>query len=303
MKDITQQLQGVFVPMITPMDDREDLDEEGVRRFTQWLVDQGVNGIYPASGCGEVWKLSVAEKQSLMDIVIEQAKGKLLVLCGTGAGSTRETIDLTQYAQEKGADAVVIWPPYHMGRAYTEDAIHDHYLTVANAVDIPIVVYDSPEITGYPLSVDLTKRLAEIENVVGLKDSTGDVNKFARTIQAVGDRIAVLQGWDSLLLSSLPLGAPGAVLSAANVCPGLIIDLIQDFQNGDIQAARQRHQQLITFISSGPWQTDQFQAMKEVLNMLGLPGGRIRKPWFSTPFTPAQKEELAGSLRVLGLIE
>ena len=302
MKPFSEKLHGVFVPMITPMDDNQNLDEAGARKFTKWLVEQSVQGVYPCSGCGEVWKLSSAERKTLMDIVIGEAGGKTLVLPGTGAGSTREVIQLNEYAREAGADAVVVWPPYHMGTCYTEDAIFDHYQTIAQAVDIPLVVYDSPEITGYPLSVEETQRLADVDRSVGVKESTGDMHKFARTMSLVGDRIAMLQGWDTLLLGSLILGAPGAVLSSANVCPRHLVDLLEDFEGGNHAAARGKHEQLLAFVGSGPWQLDQFQSMKEILGILGLPGGRIRKPCFSPPFSAQQKDELAASARAMGLL-
>ncbi len=303
MKPLGTRLKGVIVPMVTPMNERGDLHEQGVRDLVGWLSEQGVTGIYPASGCGEVWKLSAAERNKLLDIAIEVAGADVLVLPGTGAGSTREAVALTQAAAQKKADGVVVWPPYHMGDAYTEDAIFDHYLTIVTAAEIPVIIYDSPEITGYPLSIELVARLAELDNIVGIKDSTGNLANFAQLLRLLGDRIAILQGWDNLLLGSLAMGSPGAVLSAANVCPRLLVDLVDDFQRGNVTAAREKHGQLLTFIASGPWQTDQFQAMKELLGMLGLSCGAIRKPWFSLPFSADQKQELADSLKILGLLK
>lgn len=112
----------------------------------------------------------------------------------------------------------------------------------------------------------------------------------------------MLQGWDSLLLGSLILGAPGAVLSSANVCPRHLVSLIEDFQGGNHAAARRKHEQLLAFVGSGPWQLDQFQSMKEILGILGLPGGRIRKPCFSPPFSTRQKDELAAAAKTMGLL-
>jgi 4-hydroxy-tetrahydrodipicolinate synthase len=300
---IVEKLRGVFVPMITPMDQSERVCEESLARFTVWLVESGVSGVYPASGCGEVWKLSIDERKRLIDVVVDAADRKSLVLPGAGAGATREAIELSLYAQEKGADGVVVWPPFHMGTAYTEDAIFDHYETIAMATDIPIIVYDSPEITCYPLSVELTDRLADIESIVGVKESTGDLDKFARLLRVAGDRISIMQGWDSLLLASLSLGSPGAVLSSANVCPRLVVEIVNAFERGDLESAREKHYSLLSFISSSPWRTDQFQAMKELLNILGLDGGIIRKPWFSLPFGSEDKEMLAESLRSIGMID
>jgi len=169
-------------------------------------------------------------------------------------------------------------------------------------VDIPIIVYDAPEITGYPLSVELVARLAEIETIVGIKDSTGDLDKFAQQFQMVSDSIAILQGWDSLFLAALAMGSPGAILSAANVCPRILVELYQDFQKGNFDEAREKHAKVIQLVGSDLWCADQFQSMKVGLNLLGLPGGSVRKPWFSMPFTEDQKHDLREILTKLDLL-
>ena len=111
MKEMSRRLTGVIVPMVTPFDEKENLDENALRQLTRWLIDRRVTGVYPESGCGEVWKLSLEERLRVIEIVGEEAKGKTLFIPGTGAGSTRETIALTQHAGENGADACVVWPP------------------------------------------------------------------------------------------------------------------------------------------------------------------------------------------------
>lgn len=303
MKEASARLKGVIVPMVTPFDACGDVDETALRRLTRWLVARGVHGVYPGSGCGEVWKLTVPERQRLIDTVVAEAGGKAMVMPGTGGGSTEEAILMTRYARDKGCDAVVIWPPYFMGDAYSDAAIFDHFRTIARAVEIPIVVYDSPEITGYPLSPALVVRLAELETVVGIKDSTGSMDKFVREFSQVAESIAVLQGWDTLFLAALAIGSPGAVLSSANVCPELLVGLYEDFHAGDLAAARRKHTQLVSLVSTQPWAADQFQSMKVCLNMRGVDVGAIRKPWFSVPFTAAQNEELRCTLRALELID
>lgn len=297
--ELKARLNGVTVPMITPMSDDEDLCEAGTRQFTRFLIENGVAGVYPASGCGEVWKLSGDERQRMMDIVLDEAEGRALVIPGTGGGSTREAIVMTEYARDRGADAVVVWPPYFMGTAYNDDAIFNHFESIAHAVDVPTIVYDAPEITGYPLSHDLVDRLADIDAVVGIKDSTGDMDGFVRRLERVGERISVLQGWDSLLLASLATGSSGAILSSANVCPRLVVEIVEAFRRGDLVQARTQHAQLMAFISSGPWQSDQFQAMKQLLVMQDIQAGVIRRPWFTQPFSSDQNRELQDSLNAL----
>ena len=274
-----------------------------MRQLTRWLIDRRVTGVYPESGCGEVWKLSLEERLRVIEIVGEEAKGKTLFIPGTGAGSTRETIALTQHAGENGADACVVWPPYFAGSAYSDDAIIDHFKTVADAVGMPIVAYDATEITGYPLSADLVERLANIDQIVGVKDSTGDLDKFADELHRAGDRIAMIQGWDTLFLASLAIGAPAGIMSSANVCPELLLAMVEDVKAGRIKAAREKHDKLIALVCSKAWVEDQFQSMKECLKMLGVPVGQVRKPWFAEPFSETKKQDLAAALRNIGLLE
>ena len=241
MKAMASRLTGVIAPMVTPFDDNEDFDERATRDLTRWLVEQGVQGLYPGSGCGEVWKLSLSERKRLIDVVVEAAEGKVLVLPGTGAGSTREAIHLAQYAKDNGADAAVVWPPYFAGEAYSDDAIFDHFKTVA-----------------------------------------------------------MIQGWETLFLPSLAVGSPAGITSAVNVCPRLMARMYKAVRAGDIQAARDVHAGLISLVCAEPWVTDQFQAMKEGLRMLGVPVGSVRRPWFSAPFTDEQKQELRSRMAALG---
>jgi len=303
MKKMSEKLRGVIVPMVTPFDENEDVDENGVRELSQWLIARGVTGLYPESGCGEVWKLSFEERLRIIEVVGEEARGKALFIPGTGGGSTRETIEVTLHAKDNGADACVVWPPYFAGAQYSDDAIVDHFKTVADATKLPIIAYDATEITGYPLSADLVERLADIDEIVGIKDSTGDLDKFADELHRVGEKIAMIQGWDTMLLACVAIGSPAGIMSSANVCPRFVVDMYDDFQRGDTEAAREKHDKLIALVCCPTWVADQFQAMKECLILQGVPAGRVRKPWFSTPFSDKQIRALAEALRNMGLLE
>ena len=244
MKGMSDKLRGVIVPMVTPFDENEALDERAMRELSRWLIARGVTGLYPESGCGEVWKLSFQERLRIIEVVGEEAKGKALFIPGTGGGSTRETIALTQHARDNGADACVVWPPYFAGAQYSDDAILHHFKTVA-----------------------------------------------------------MIQGWDTMFLASLAIGAPAGTMSSANVCPELLLAMMDDLGKGQTQTAREKHEKLIALVCSRAWVEDQFQSMKACLAMLGVPAGRVRKPWFALPFSDAQKEELAGALRNMNLIK
>ena len=303
MNKPTSLLAGVMVPMVTPLDDNDQLNEEGLRIYTEWLIEQRVQALYPCSGCGEFWKLTESERKTVAEIVIQTAAGRVPVLPGSGGGSTREAIFWTQHALDSGADGVVIWPPYFAGPAYSDDAVFDHFHTITQAVDIPIVLYNSPGATGYSLSPMLVARLADIDNIVGLKDSSGDIYRIVRVLSMVDDGFLVYQGWDGLLLPSLAVGALGSVNCTSNVCGRIVVDLIQDFTNGDRANAQRKHMQLLSFVSTPAWQTDELQGIKECLNLLGIPAGKIRRPWFTTPFTAEQKGQLAAALKALGLLD
>ena len=265
------RLKGVNVPMITPFNSDESLDEEALRSLTEYLIENGVHGLFPNSSVGEKAKLSKDEMKRVMSIVVDQANGRIPVTPGTGDVSTRSTIELTRYAKDVGADAAVVIEPYYYRP--TSDAIYEHYKSISESVDIPLVIYDAPVFTGYSLSTDLILRLAEIENIIAMKDSTKDMVRFLTLLDSVGEKISLLQGITKLFLPSLFMGSPGGFVGGGNVIPRLTVELYDSFQKGDYKKAIQLNKQLLAVFSTcekyGTFPSG-FKAAMEILELLSM---------------------------------
>ncbi len=293
------KLKGLIVPVITPFKENGDLDEETLRQFIKWLIEQGMHGLYPLGACGESPRLTFQEKKMVIDITIDEVKGKIPVLPCTDHGSLRETLELTKYAKEAGANGAVIIPPTFMGaKLPNEDILFDYFKTICTQVDIPVMVYD----TAYPISLTLMERLADLPNIVALKDSANDFMKIVSEIALIGEKIGIFPGEEHMLLPSLLLGASGMVGSGLNIFPRLMLDIYNDFKNGQLKEALEKHNKLIPL-----WRFlydprhDEHHVVKEALSLIGKPVGAPRKPYFNPPLSNEEKDQLKRLLKLAGL--
>jgi 4-hydroxy-tetrahydrodipicolinate synthase len=204
---------------------------------------------------------------------------------------------LTQLAQKAGVDAVSILTPFFVSP--NEDELYDHYRAVAEATDLPVLLYSNPGRTGVNLSPDLLARLSEIENVVGIKDSSGDLQLTAAYIRATPPEFAVLMGRDSLILAGLLYGAQGAIAATANVVPALVARIYDRFKAGDLDAAKQAQDILMPLRLAFSWGTFPV-VVKEALNLMGLEAGPVRGP--AGPMTQEKRTQLLTVLRDLGIV-
>lgn len=295
------KIEGIIIPMVTPFDRNEEVDEPALRRYTDWLIRQGVHALFTGSGCGEVWKLTTEQKKRMLEVVVEAAAGRVPVLMGASEGSTRATIELTRFSRQCGANGCILWPPYFAGAGYSDDTIVDHFRAVADASDIPVILYDAPEMCGYSMSADLIVRLAEIESIVGLKDSSGQVASFLHKMTLTRGRLAMFQGWDILLLPSLLMGADGGISSRANVAPRFMVELYAKARAGAVAEAQAMQVKLQALCTSKLLKVDLWQMMKTGLALQGMPVGDVGRPRFSPPFGEAAVAELRQRLKDLGV--
>lgn len=288
-------LEGVIVPMLTPFTDDEEIDEEALRHLTNWLIDNGVHGLFPNSSMGEFAKLFVEERKRVIDIVVDETNGRVPVVAGTGDVSTKIVMDITGHAKDAGADAVVVVSPYY-GEP-VEEALFDHYKFINDNIDVPIVVYDIPMCTGYSLKPELVARLSELENVVAFKDSSGNMNKVLWTIQFTGGKISILQGFETLFVPTLLMGAHGGILGTANWCPRFMVDMYDTFKRGEIKEAAEMQKKLLqafTILNENNISAKQAAAMQ------GISLGIQRKP--CPPLKVGQEEAVRKSLMKLGVL-
>ena len=230
-------MRGIIVPILTPMNEDESVNEGELRSQVRRMIDAGIHGIFAFGTNGEGYALSDAEKERVLTAVVDEVRGRVPVYAGTGCITTTDTVRLSRRAQELGADALSIVAPFYA--AASQDELYDHYMAVAEAVDLPIVLYNIPMRTGNALEPATVARLSEVDNIVGAKDSSGDWENLKAYIDLTRDKdFAVLSGNDSLILKALQYGAKGSIAGCANVYPKNMVDIYENFMRGDLEAAQ-----------------------------------------------------------------
>ncbi|HUT55974.1 MAG TPA: 4-hydroxy-tetrahydrodipicolinate synthase [bacterium] len=288
--------EGTLTALITPM--REGaVDEDALRRLVDWQIGEGIHGLVPSGTTGESSTMSYAEHERVVELVVEQAGGRVPVLAGTGSNSTWETIKLTRHAAEAGAQGALLITPYY--NRPTQEGLYRHFETVAKAVDIPIVLYNVPSRTGVNLLPETVGRLSRIDNIIGLKDAAGSIKQTLDTLEACGGELVLLSGDDFANLSLLSIGGKGAISVTANVAPALSAELYNAWEQGDADRARELQQKLhplnhAMFLETNPI------PVKWAAHRLGLCGDEIRLPL--TVLTEQYRPKVEKAMKDLGLI-
>jgi len=295
---IVLEPNGIIAPVVTPFDSREELNESVYRKLIGFLLDSGIHGIFVAGSQGEFWALSKEEKSKLFEITIDEVNGRVPVYAGTGAESTKEVVELTRMARDVGADAVSIITPYFVKP--DSEGLFEHYKIVATSVDIPVVVYVNPARTGgVTLGPDYLAKLGqECSNVVGIKDSSGDLSVTLEYIARCGKRISVLAGRDSIIFHTLVSGGRGAVSACANVIPRLLVSLYDSARKRDYEIGlelQKKVSRLRLAFELGVFP----EVIKDAANAMGFDVGHCRMP--VTRLKPENKSKLVDILRDLGV--
>lgn len=293
------QIEGIITAVVTPFDETENVDEQGFRKIINYLVESGVNGLFPVGSQGEFFALVKEEKKKLIDIAVEEARGRVFVMPNTGAISTRESIELSEYAEKAGADCVSIITPFFISP--TQEELYEHFKAICHSVTIPVLCYNNPGRTGgVALTPATLARLAEeLPNFAGIKDSSGDLTQVAEMIRLCPPDFKVIIGRDTLIYGALTYGAAGAIAATANVAPKLVVGIYRAFKAGDYDKARQYQGELAPLrmafgLGSFP------VVMKEALTIMGLPAGRCRRP--IQPLSEEKRAQLREILVKMGII-
>ena len=272
--------EGIFPPHITPFLKNEEIDEKSLRSLVHFWLDSGCAGLVSCASNGEGPYMTREERRRVLQIVVEEVNGKASVIAGTGAPSTRETIFLTEDAKDVGADAVLIVSPYYFKPDSRE--LFEHYSSLINSTNIPVIVYNVPKFTGYNLDPAVVVRLVEeYDQVVGVKDSGGSIGQISELIDRVGNRISVLAGTADIVLPCLIMGGRGGVPAVANVAPKLCVDLYNHFKQNEIERAREVQMKVLDLNGVLVKRFNQISAIKEAMNQLGKPAGYPRRPSLS----------------------
>src|SRR5947208_518765 len=231
------QIRGIIPPVATPMQANEDLDLPRLEWFLDRLIAGGVHGIFVLGTNSEFYGLDENEKQQVIATTVAHVRGRVPVFAGTGAETTREAVRLTKMAEREGANGVSVITPYFVNPSQQE--IADHFRRIAENTALPVILYNNPGTCGgVKIEVDTVGRLAEIPNILGIKDSSGDLQNTNEYLRVVPDRFSVLQGRDTLIFQSMMFGARGAVPATANVAPKILVDIYESFIRGDHAAAK-----------------------------------------------------------------
>ena len=297
MTQLAQNIQGSIVAIVTPMFEDGGVDWKSLEKLVEWHIQQGTHSIVAVGTTGEASTLSMEEHIKVIQEVIRVANKRIPIIAGTGANSTREAIELTQAAKDVGADAALLVTPYY--NKPTQEGLYQHYKAIAEAVEIPQILYNVPGRTGVDMQNETVIRLADVKNIVGIKDATGDIPRGKALIDGLNGKIAVYSGDDPTAWELILLGAKGNISVTANVAPKQMSEVCEAALAGEQAKAQDLNQQIanlhnILFCESNPI------PVKWALHEMGYMGTGIRLPL--TPLAEQYREPLRNGLKVAGII-
>lgn len=292
------KLRGSLVALVTPFTaGGRRVDLPALRRLVEFHVRHGSAGLVPCGTTGESATLTHEEHRTVIRETVRSARGRIPVIAGTGSNNTAEAVAMTRAAERDGADATLQITPYY--NKPTQRGLEAHFLAVARATRLPVILYNIPGRTGVNMEPDTVARLAEVRNIVGIKEASGNLEQMARIVARCGERFTLLSGDDALTLPILSLGGEGVISVVANLAPGEVSDLIGAFQRGDIARARTVHERLLPltralFVETNP------VPVKAALGLMRLCRPDLRLPL--VPLLPASLAALKAALRRHGLV-
>ncbi|HOI39608.1 MAG TPA: 4-hydroxy-tetrahydrodipicolinate synthase [Methanobacterium sp.] len=296
------KLEGTTVAMVTPFTTEDKVDEEGMRENMNYLLERGVNGLLAAGTTGESATITHQEQKKMMEILVDEVKGKVAAVAGAGSNSSKEALGLVKHAEDVGADyALVITPYYNKPQPH---GLYEHYKMLSESTDIPIIAYNVPSRTGTDIDVETIGKIAQLDTIVALKEANPDLDKVSQIIQKidqldVSDKFMVLSGNDNLTLPMISQGCKGVISVVGNVDPARMSEMVKKALDGDFEGAKDLHYVLydlmkVLFVESNP------VPAKTALNMIGRPAGHVRMPL--APLKSESQDKLKKVLLDLQLI-
>lgn len=271
------EIKGIIPPMITPINDDGSINEQELRRQVERLIKAGVHGLFVLGTNGEGYILSDKEKEKVLTVVIDETKGRVPIYAGTGGVGTKETIRLSKMAESLGTDVLSIITPWFAKAS--DDELFEHYKAVASSVHLPVIIYNIPARTGNSISVSLVARLSEIDNIVGVKDSSGNFDNMLQYIERTREsKFNVLSGNDSLILWNLLAGGNGGIAGCANVYPENMVAIYENFIAGDLESAKRAQDAIRSFRNCFRFGNPN-TIVKTAVELLGYPVGKCRAPF------------------------
>ncbi|MFN7249832.1 MAG: 4-hydroxy-tetrahydrodipicolinate synthase [Anaerobacillus sp.] len=282
----------LLTAMVTPFDQEGKIDFEATRVLVNYLIDNGTDGIVVAGTTGESPTLSIEEKAELFAFVVEVVSGRATVIAGTGTNCTATSIHLTEIASKAGVDGIMLVAPYY--NKPNQEGLYLHFKTIAASTHLPVMLYNIPGRSGVNIKVETIVRLSQIENIVAVKEASGDLEAMATIIQNTPDDFYLYSGDDGLTLPVLAIGGHGVVSVSAHIIGNEMKQMITAFQNGDSQKAASLHRELLPiiktmFIAPNP------APVKAALEMFGQNVGSVRLPL--VPLSESELETVHGAVK------
>lgn len=290
-------LNGVLPALITPFTVDNRVDKEGLQQNISFLVENGVSGIVPCGTTGESATLSIEEHEKVIEIAIECSK--VPVVAGTGSNNTTEALELTRSALDAGADAALLITPYY--NKPNDRGMLAHFKKISNEVDIPLILYNVPSRTGINLKPEVVAELAKENNIIGVKEASGNLDQVTKIIELTQDEdFVVFSGDDSLTLPIMSIGGKGVISVVANVAPKMTVSMVKAFLEGDLETARKLHIRLAPLIRAVFLETNPIP-IKKAVELIGLAAGDLRLPL--APMSSENEQKLKAALSDLNLLK
>ena len=290
------RFSGSMTALVTPYRDGQ-IDTDALDRLVEMQIAGGTSALVPCGSTGESATLSHAEHAEVVRLVVRMTKGRLPIIAGTGSNSTTEAIALTKAAKEAGADAALLISPYY--NKPTQEGIYQHYRHIAEATRFPLIVYNIPGRTGSKIEAITIARLAELDEIIGLKEATGSLDEVQEVLRLCGDRIEVYSGDDSLTLPVMAVGGCGVISVVANILPKESAAVTTAMLRGDLPKARELHFRLLPVIKALFLETNPIP-VKAALSMMGHCRDELRLPLL--PMTDGPRQKLRAALQAIGAL-
>lgn len=269
-------LKGVIPPIVTPVDQAENVNEQGLKRVIDHVINGGVHGVFVLGSNGEFYALDFENQKRAVEITVEQVNGRVPVYAGASAITTKESIKLAKMAEAAGADALTILTPMFIQP--NEEEMYHHFTSIAKATNLPLILYNNPGKTTNNISVSLLEKLASIDQIIGIKNTSLDFSQTIKYINATKDKnFRVLSGSDYYIYGTLAYGGVGCVAGTANVAPKLVVDIYEKFMAGDHAGALEAQYRLVPLRDTYSYGSFPV-VMKECLNLMGVEVGDPVKP-------------------------
>jgi len=288
--------EGTYTALVTPFRNGE-VDYDVYGKLIDRQIEAGVDGVVPCGSTGESATQSHEEHERVIAFTIERAKGRMKVIAGTGSNSTSESIRLTRFAKEHGADGALLIAPYY--NKPTQDGLYAHYAAIAEAVALPQLVYNIPGRSAVNIAPETMARLSTVENIVGVKEASGSLDQVSRIVELCGPKFTVLAGDDSLTLPIMAVGGRGVIAVISNLLPHKLVRLVKAANAGDFATARTIHYELMPVMRAMGLETNPIP-VKAALSLMGLIQDELRLPL--TSLTADNREKLRAVLKAGGLL-